>query len=68
MVFHRQEVVGLVTPADINKLPARVYVYNLIGELELGLANRVRRHFANGSDKLLQALSADRRQKLKDKH
>jgi hypothetical protein len=37
LVFRRQEAVGLVTPADFNKLPARVCLYNLIAELEVAL-------------------------------
>jgi hypothetical protein len=37
LVFRRQEGVGLVTPADLNKLPARVCFYNLVAELELAL-------------------------------
>ena len=64
LVFHRQDVVGLVTPADLNKLPARVYVYNLIGEMELALASRVRARFSDRADELLQTLGEKRREEL----
>jgi hypothetical protein len=64
LVLHRQEVVGLVTPADLNKMPARVYVYNLIGELELALASRIRARFSSEANQLLQSLSKKRRETL----
>jgi len=64
LVFHRQDVVGLVTPADLNKLPARAYFYNLIGELELALAACVRHHYKGDMDGLLLTLSEERRQKI----
>lgn len=66
LVFHRQDVVGLVTPADLNRLPARVYFYNLIGELELALAAYIRRHFAHDPDGILLALSEKRRKDVKE--
>jgi hypothetical protein len=64
LVFWRQDVVGLVTPADLNKLPARVYLYNLIGEVERALALRIRHHFAGDAGKLFGVLSAKRGQEL----
>lgn len=67
LVFHRQEVVGLVTPADLNKLPARVYFYNLIGEVELALAGWIRDHFTGDSDELLLTLSEGRRKEIKER-
>lgn len=70
LVFHRQDVVGLVTPADLNKLPARAFFYNLIGELELSLAVLIRNHFnaqlEQDPDSLLQLLSGTRRAALQD--
>lgn len=64
-VLHRQELVGLVTPADLNKMPARVYVYNVIGELELALAYLVRAHFRDDPDQLLPMLSEEREDELR---
>jgi hypothetical protein len=68
LVFHRQDVVGLVTPADFNKLPARIYVYNLVGELELALASCIRNHFGEDSERILQRLSKGRRHDLEEDH
>jgi hypothetical protein len=64
LVFQRQEVVGLVTPADLNKLPVRVYLYFLIGEVELALTLQIRRHFAAAPEDALHMLSARRRAAL----
>lgn len=64
LILHRQEVIGLVTPADLNKLPARVYVYNLIGELELKLAALVQTHFRSDQARFRQALSDERWKKI----
>ncbi len=66
LVFWRQDVVGLVTPADLNKLPARIYLYHLIGEVELALALRIRSHFADDPSQLLHMLSEKRRKELED--
>jgi hypothetical protein len=64
LVFWRQDVVGLVTPADLNKLPARIYLYHLIGEVELALASRIRSHFTDDPSQLLQMLSEKRRNEI----
>jgi hypothetical protein len=64
LVFHRQDVVGLVTPADLNRLPVRVYLYFLIGEVELALTLQIRNHFAAAPEDALQMLSARRRAAL----
>jgi hypothetical protein len=42
LLFHRQDVTGLVTPADLNKIEARTYFYNLIGEMEISIAKYLR--------------------------
>lgn len=65
LVIHGQSVVGIVTPADLNKLPARIYIYNLIGELELGLANLIRHQIDNQQD-MLSPLSYDRQTNLQE--
>jgi len=42
LVFYRQDVIGIVTPADLNKLAARFYLYGLLGDIEMALSERVR--------------------------
>lgn len=64
LVFHRQDVIGMVAPADLNKMPARVYFYNLIGELELVLAEFIRSYWTGDPEDLLLLLSKKRREKL----
>lgn len=64
LVLHRQDVVGLITPADLNKMPARVYFYYLIGEVEVALAARVEDHFEANESALLECFSEDRRETL----
>jgi hypothetical protein len=66
LVFHRQDVVGLFTPADLNKLQVRVYLYFLIGEVELALTMQIRRHFATMPEQALQMLSAKRQRELEE--
>jgi hypothetical protein len=66
LVFQRQDVVGLFTPADLNKLPVRVYLYFLIGEVELALTLQIRSHFAAKPEQALQMLSAKRRGELEE--
>jgi hypothetical protein len=57
LVLAGQDVVGLVTPADLNKLAARTYFYNVLAELEMTLAGHVRRLFPEKEkDKLLETL------------
>jgi len=51
-VIQKQEIVGIVTPADLNKIPSRMYFYNLVGELEVELVGILRDHF-NMKEKLL---------------
>jgi len=66
LVLRRQEVVGLVTPADLNKLPTRVFLYNLIGEVELALAAQIREHFDGDAGQMLNLLSPKRRREIKE--
>ena len=44
LLYQRQEVIGLVSPADFNKIAARSYFYSLIGELEMLLARYLPAH------------------------
>lgn len=68
LVLHRQEVVGLVTPADLNKLPTRVYVYNLIGELELKLARMIQNHCKRDRTKLRQVFGEQLWERLSEEN
>ncbi len=61
-VVDRNEVVGLVTPSDLNKQPGRAYFYLLIADLELMAAQSIRQHFTN-QEEALEMLSRDRRRK-----
>jgi len=54
LVLFGQKVIGLVTVADINKMPARIYLYNLIAELETKLAAAIYEHY-NGDDNAVLA-------------
>ncbi len=53
-VLHAQEIVGLVAPADMNKLPARAYFYNIIGSLEMRLAEIARSCLVSPDDMLAE--------------
>jgi hypothetical protein len=64
LVLHKQDMIGLVSPADLNKLPARVYIYNLIGGLELALMKLVESKFSNRKDSILHLLSEQRQEDL----
>ncbi len=66
LLLYGQDVIGMVTPADMNRLPARVYIYNLIAALEMSLAHRIRRHFAGDPQELLRSLGEERQQKLEN--
>lgn len=61
LALYGQTIVGLVTPADLNKLPVRAYLYNLIGGLEVSLGGLLRSHFRDDRDSLLNHLSASSR-------
>jgi len=61
LALYGQTIVGLVTPADLNKLPVRAYLYNLIGGLEVGLGRLLRDHFHGDIEGLLALLSPSSR-------
>lgn len=42
-VINGQKIVGIVTPADFNKIPARTYIYLLLANLEILLADLIRK-------------------------
>ena len=66
LALHGQQVTGIVTPADLNKMPARHYVYNLLGELELKLAQQIRQHFAERFADSMQHLDSGRQKSIRN--
>ena len=50
LVLQSSNIVGLVAPADLNKIPARASVYLLIAHFELELARLLRRVLAGDED------------------
>ena len=44
-VISGQNIIGIVTPADLNQLTSRTYFYNLMAELERRIATHIRKHF-----------------------
>ncbi|MFH1438527.1 MAG: hypothetical protein ABIJ56_22655 [Pseudomonadota bacterium] len=61
IVLQRQDVVGLVTVADLNKLPTLVYLYNLFAEFEVSLEILIRSTFRNNMEKILSFLRKARK-------
>lgn len=55
-VFYRDELAGILTPADLNKLPARTYIYSLIGDVELMLGGLIRTDSRLSHDDILGAV------------
>jgi hypothetical protein len=67
LVFQRQRVItGIVTPADLNKAPARTFFYNLIAELEMVIASLVEDCFKNRQYEISRLLSSERKQDIED--
>jgi len=67
-VFSKQKVVGIVTPADLNKIPARVFFYNLVGVLEIALVNLLKEYFGNDETLFLKSLTKTIRDKILQKY
>lgn len=55
-ILSTQQVIGLVTTADLNKLPARIFLYNLVGEVELALAKLIERMVTLTDDEVIRIL------------
>ena len=51
-------IVGLVVPPDLNKLAARTFLYNLLAQLEMEIAERIREYFEDDDEDLLDFLEA----------
>lgn len=65
LVIYGQEIQGIVTPADLNKLPMRAYLYNLIGDLEMTLGAWIGELFRVDASQFLEILPANRQKRLK---
>jgi hypothetical protein len=63
LVLQSSRIVGLVAPADLNKIPARASVYLLVAHFEAELARLIRRVIPNDSD-YRPYFSADRWERL----
>ncbi len=63
-VVEGHNIVGLVTPSDLNKQPGRTYFYLLVAALELRLAQCVRTHFVQQGE-ALALVSSGRQEKIK---
>lgn len=60
-VLKNQDVIGLVSPADFNKIESRVYIYLLIGQLEIALSDFIFEKGNLNRDEILSSLSARRK-------
>ena len=60
LVYSNHEIVGIVSVADLNKLPARTYVYTLIGDVELQLSNLIRCETSLSTEQILSLISGTR--------
>jgi hypothetical protein len=62
-VFYQQRIIGIVTPADFNRLAARTYFYNLLADLEMRLSEHIRAYFTQNGQGIEKYLTE---QKLQD--
>ncbi|MEV1146526.1 CBS domain-containing protein [Micromonospora sp. NPDC049799] len=65
-VVDGHDIVGIVSPADLNKQPGRTYFYLLVSALELELAERTRGYFPD-QEKALALLPQTRQQRIRDR-
>lgn len=63
-VVDGHEITGFVTPGDLNKHPGRTYFFLLLAELEIGLAEIVRRLYRGAPSRPLELLAKGRRDKV----
>jgi hypothetical protein len=66
-VLNGREFVGFVTVSDFNKQPARAYLYLLIATFESGLADLIRRRFADDQEAIFELLSDDDGHRIRDR-
>lgn len=68
LVLQSSKIIGLVAPADLNKVPARASIYLLTAQFEDALARLVRAELNENETELEKLLSGDRIQTLRDEH
>lgn len=56
LVIYGQDTVGLVSLADINKMPTRIYLFNLVAELETALAAAISAYVRGEDEVVLRVL------------
>ncbi|MBK9751375.1 MAG: hypothetical protein IPO91_32035 [Chloroflexi bacterium] len=64
-VLQSSKIIGLVAPADINKVAARASLYMLTANFEAGLAHLIHEHFGDDEEGLSKRLPPDRLEKLR---
>jgi len=67
-VFQKQELVGLITPADLNKIEARLFIYILIGQLELTLVEFIKNAGKLSTEEIFACLSGKRQREVNRMH
>lgn len=68
LVLQSSKIIGLVAPADLNKVPARASIYLLTAQFEAELAVLVRSTLQEDETLLEGLLSAENINKLRDEH
>jgi hypothetical protein len=63
-VLYRHEIVGVLTPADLNKLPARIYIYSLIGDVELMLSELIHHQPGISRNDILNVIGTERAKEI----
>ena len=63
-VMEGNRIIGLVTPADLNKGPVRTFLYTLLAQLESVWTELVRRTFP--AEDWIQLLSKDRQKEMRE--
>ena len=67
LVVSGDEVTGLVTLSDLQRLPVRAAIFALITSLELAMSERIEAEWPDDSTDWLELLSPDRRENVEDK-
>lgn len=68
LVLQSSKIVGLVAPADLNKVPARASIYLLTAQFEAELAVLVRKTLQEDEQMLERLLTADNITKIRTEH
>ena len=66
LVVSGNEIVGMVCPADLHKLPVRAALFTMITALEIAMAHRIQSKWSS-SDEWLHLLSPCRRKRVKER-